>query len=360
MALKVKNDDNDELFEDEDTKFKSYITRQFKKFIKNVNVKASDKDCKQSGFFQFKSQDKGKREFEDAGKSKNVLARPKCYGCQGFGHMKQECPIYLKSIGKSKALATTLSDTEPETDFDNSDQDRIVGAFTAMIESPEEVVELIDKDEELMESKYEKMDEQDGIHTAYSKLYMVSKKHEKLYRLVTRKLSKVELEWEELSSKVDKVNQIIGALRFENNFLVKKTKKLEAELFQVRTQLERTSSAKLDEMLHLQKSASDKTSLGYDYFLSFCSTFSNALNRVIFVPPANNDNSEVIKPKTENVSEDKNDKRKPILGAPLKVGKKKTKLNTYCSTNKKSQPKKPHFYHCCGALGTLIQIAISG
>ena len=49
LALKVKNDDKDESSEDEDTKFKSYITRQFKMFIKNANVKASDKDHKQSG-----------------------------------------------------------------------------------------------------------------------------------------------------------------------------------------------------------------------------------------------------------------------------------------------------------------------
>ena len=46
MALRTKNDDNDKLSNDEDTKLKSYITRQFKKFIKNVNVKAGDKDCK--------------------------------------------------------------------------------------------------------------------------------------------------------------------------------------------------------------------------------------------------------------------------------------------------------------------------
>ena len=35
--------------------------------------------------------------------------------------MKQECLTYLKTIGKSKALATTLSDTEPEDDSDNED-----------------------------------------------------------------------------------------------------------------------------------------------------------------------------------------------------------------------------------------------
>ena len=50
MVLKIKNDDNDKLFEDKDTKLKSYITRKIKKFIKNANVKASDKDYKQSAF----------------------------------------------------------------------------------------------------------------------------------------------------------------------------------------------------------------------------------------------------------------------------------------------------------------------
>ena len=34
----------------------------------------------------------------------------------------------------------------------------------------------------------------DDIHTDYSKLYKVSKKHEKLYRFATKKLSEVESE----------------------------------------------------------------------------------------------------------------------------------------------------------------------
>ena len=63
-------------------------------------------------------------------------------------------------------------------------------------------------------------------------------------------------------------------------------------------------------MLNVQKPASNKTSLGYDHSLSSCSTSLNALNRVIFVPSANTDNSEVTDPKTKNVSEDKNDKGK--------------------------------------------------
>ena len=45
--------------------------------------------------------------------------------------MKQECLTYLKSIGKSKALATTLSDTELEIKSDDSDDEGILNAFTA-------------------------------------------------------------------------------------------------------------------------------------------------------------------------------------------------------------------------------------
>ena len=164
--------------------------------------------------------------------------------------MKQKCPAYLKSIGKSKALTTTLSDTEPEDDFNNED-DGILNAFTATVNPTEGIVEDVDEEEELEESKLKKMDDQDDIHIAYVKLYKVSEKHEKMYRLVSKKLNDVELEREELSRKVDEANQTIGALRFQNNFLAENTKKLKAGLFQVRAQLERTSSAKLDEMLRL-------------------------------------------------------------------------------------------------------------
>ena len=49
----------------------------------------------------------------------------------------------------------------------------------------------------------------------------------------------------------------------ENTLLEEKIKNLEVELGQARTQIERMSSAKLDEVLSAQKPSSDKTSLGY-------------------------------------------------------------------------------------------------
>ena len=84
--------------------------------------------------------------------------------------------------------------------------------------------------QKIVVSKFEKMDEQDNIHIAYAKLYKVFEKHEKLYRLAIKKLSDVEIDWKELSMKVDEVNQTIGALQFKNNFLAERTKKLEAKL----------------------------------------------------------------------------------------------------------------------------------
>ena len=60
MALKAKSSETDESSDDEDSKMKSYITRQFKKFMKNAKEKGSDKDRRQSNSSQFKSQDKGK------------------------------------------------------------------------------------------------------------------------------------------------------------------------------------------------------------------------------------------------------------------------------------------------------------
>ena len=139
MALKAKSSEIDESSDDEDSKMKSYITKQFKKFIKNANGKGFDKDRRQSSSSQFKNQDKGKKDAKDGGQY-IVPAGPKCFGCHGFGHMKQECPTYLKSIRKGKALATTLSDTELEDDSDD-EHDGILNAFTATVNLTEGIVE---------------------------------------------------------------------------------------------------------------------------------------------------------------------------------------------------------------------------
>ena len=62
--------------------------------------------------------------------------------------MKRECLTYLNTIRKSKALAATMSNTEPDDDSDNED-DGILNAFTATVNPTEGIVEDMDEEEEL-------------------------------------------------------------------------------------------------------------------------------------------------------------------------------------------------------------------
>ena len=73
--------------------------------------------------------------------------------------MKQECPTYLKIIGKSKALAATLIDIEPEIESDDNDDEGILNAFTATVNPTKGITETVDDEEDLVVSKFEKMDE---------------------------------------------------------------------------------------------------------------------------------------------------------------------------------------------------------
>ena len=111
--------------------------------------------------------------------------------------------------------------------------------------------------------------------------------------------------------------------------------------------MERTSSAKLDEMLSLQKFASNRTSLGYDFSSPSIATSSTT----VFVPPANNVKTENNDVKNEFTSENI-DKSKSILGALLKLDKKEIK-NPRAKKGNTQKPKqrKQHFCHHCRAAG---------
>ena len=100
-------------------------------------------------------------------------------------------------------------------------------------------------------------------------------------------------------------------------------------------------------MLRLQKFASDRTGLGYDFFSPSISSAST----IVFIPPSNNldsGNNDV-----QNVLTSENiDKGKSILGAPPKQDKKEIKNPKDKKGNtQKPKQKKQHLYHHCGAAG---------
>ena len=123
--------------------------------------------------------------------------------------------------------------------------------------------------------------------------------------------------------------------------------------------MERTSSAKLDEMLSIQKSASNRTGLGFG--LSSSNIASS--RTTVFVFPANNVKIENNEIKTELASENI-DKGKSILGASLKLEKKDVKN----LRAKKADSQKPKQKWSCRSYSIIIvelsvildQIATSG
>ena len=111
--------------------------------------------------------------------------------------------------------------------------------------------------------------------------------------------------------------------------------------------MKRTSSAKLDKMLSLQKSASDQTGLGY----SLSSPSIASTSTTVFIPPVNNIEIENNVVKNELASENL-DKGKSILGAPPKQDKKNVKNPKAKKANfQKPKQKKQYLYHHYGVAG---------
>ncbi|KAK9994899.1 hypothetical protein SO802_024602 [Lithocarpus litseifolius] len=75
----------------------------------------------------------------------------------GSQHSSQVGGLSHTSIRASIALAATLSNTELKDDSENED-DEILSAFTATVNTTKGIVEDVDEKEDLVESKFEKMD----------------------------------------------------------------------------------------------------------------------------------------------------------------------------------------------------------
>ena len=78
-----------------------------------------------------------------------------------------------------------------------------------------------------------------------------------------KKIAYLELEKKNLLVKLFDANELLNNVNTENMFLLDKVKNLELELSVAREQTDRSTSSKFDHMLSVQKSPSDKTSLGF-------------------------------------------------------------------------------------------------
>ena len=133
MALKSVDDVDVGGFDDElSTTEIAYLAKNFRNFLRDNNRRARDKNAAEPRNFRKNNSTKvnnTNKLREKVGQSSNNSMGPQCFGCQGYDHMKSECPTYLKS--KGKAMAVTLSDGEVSDDKFGCDEDGNFIAFTA-------------------------------------------------------------------------------------------------------------------------------------------------------------------------------------------------------------------------------------
>ena len=96
--------------------------------------------------------------------------------------------------------------------------------------------------------------------------------------------------------KLFEANELLNNVKTQNILLLDKVKNLELELSVAREQTNRSASSKLDHMLSVQKSPSDKTGLGFIESISVPEPYST--NFILsFEPPM----SDVVKPSVSEV-----------------------------------------------------------
>ena len=101
-----------------------------------------------------------------------------------------------------------------------------------------------------------------------------------------KKTASLELDNENLLLKLFNANKLINKVKTENMLLFDNIKNLELELSVTREQIDRSASSKLDHMLSVQKSPSDKTSLGFVESISVPAPHStNFVPSSSFEPP---------------------------------------------------------------------------
>ena len=162
--------------------------------------------------------------------------------------MMIECPNYLMKEktkeSKDKGLVTAWSDTENESSNEYMDE---CSHFMTFVATTDKVIVESGSDSE-DSSDYE-VPKKWTLQEAYDKVCTEFIKFEKTSHLCRKELNEVKTKKANLLVKLDETTRLVETLVIENTSLEEKVKILEVELSQARTQIERMSSAKPDEVL---------------------------------------------------------------------------------------------------------------
>ena len=229
MALKTVDDVDGTGFDDELSFTEiAYLAKNFINFLRNNNRRARGKNNAKPR--NFKRNEPTKVNNTDESKEKvcqtsNNFMGQQCFGCQGYGYMKSECPAFLRS--KGKLMAITLSDDEVSNHEFSSDEDGNCIAFiTTTVVDESVVADENPSDGELFENA--------DLQESYNKLCKVATKDVMNVDLGLKKIASLELDKKNLLLKLFDANELIDKVKTENMLLLDKVKNLKLELFVAR------------------------------------------------------------------------------------------------------------------------------
>ena len=246
----------------------AFLAKNFRKFLK---MKNSGKPFSKGKFSSSKDDRKEfrKKDGKDSQSSQGIT----CFECNGHGHVKRECPNYLRM--KGRAYATTLSDSESSNlDSEGSyDEEGNYSAFMTIshVESSEDLNLLVQElgehsDEESMgiveESNAEVDEDTAGLQENYNSLIEKLGEYAKVAKTAVKKMKKAE-DYRSLLVRYKEAKCEIEMLNGELTEAYTKVKFLELEVVQANAKVERVYTKKLDDILSFQKTFSNKTELGY-------------------------------------------------------------------------------------------------
>ena len=189
MALKSVDDVDVSGFDDELSATEiAYLAKNFKNFLRNNNRRVRGKNTAEPRNFRRNDPTKvnnTEKSKEKGGQPSNNTMGQQCFGCQGYGHVKFECPTFLRS--KGKAMDVTLSYDEVSDNESGSDENGNFITFTATAVVDESVVvEENPSDRELSEDA--------DLQKAYNKLSKVATNDAISVDLSLKKIASLELE----------------------------------------------------------------------------------------------------------------------------------------------------------------------
>ena len=233
-------------------------------------------------------------------------------------------------------MAVTLSDNEVSDAKSRCDEDGNFIAFTATAI----VNESVSTKENPSDGEFSK---DADLQEAYNKLCKVAAKDAMNVELGLKKIESFEFEKKNLLVKLFNANELLNNVKTENMLLLDKVNSLEIDL-----SVARSASSKLDQMLSVQKSPSDKSGLGFIESISVSAPHStNFIPSSSSKPSVSKVVSETIKPPMSEVV-------KPIEVSPskkIRVDLKESKPKDSTLSKDKMHGKPGWVCHFCRKFG---------